>query len=176
MADLCSSVGVSRAFKQLNSDQKTKILQNTKPVNTKNATKTWLKCFNDYLKSKQLGNIIEEIATDELANIFFDFWAELVPTEASSKKKIEGINKENNVPRYANTTLKCIRAAINRHLKKNRSIDIMKDPRFTRSNEMFKAMQKEGKRQGKGSIKHKSTISQEDFQTFTRLFLTLHET
>ena len=75
------------------------------------------KCFSDYLRIKKLGNIIEEISMDDLANILYDFWVEIVPTETSTNIKIGDNNKENGVPRYTNTTLKCIyeRKQINRY-------------------------------------------------------------
>ena len=94
MAEACSSVGASRAFKQLNNNDKLNILQNTKAANTKNATKTWLKCFNDYLRVKKLGNIIEEISMDDLANTLYEFWVDIVPTETSTNKKTGDNNKK----------------------------------------------------------------------------------
>ena len=152
-----------RVFKTKTEENRQNILENSVPKNTKSATKTWVTCFNQYLQHKEIANIIEEVTTDDLAKILYDFWSEVSPTEKGlqQRKKTQikkEINSENeDEPRYSNSTLSCIRAGINRHLKTKRGVDMISDTRFTKANEMFKAVTKEGKKNGMGATRHKET-------------------
>lgn len=123
--------------------------------NTKKATKVWMNVVTAYIKEKQLGVCIEEIPTDQLPTFLFNFYSEV---------------RKDNKDLYSNTSLKAMRAAINRHLKETRSLDIVADSRFIRCNELFKGVQLEGKKAGKGTVKHKDEIEPEDFEKLQDYF------
>ena len=72
---------------------------------------------------------VDEITTEQLPDALENFYSEI------TKKKIGSGTAE-----YKNSTLKCIRAGINRYYKSNRSLDIIADPKFIQANEMFKGM------------------------------------
>ena len=97
-------------FKTLYQAEKHKIKKKSKAESTHQATKVSVNCFNNYLIEKDLSDI-ENIQTDELPNILEDFYSEIC------KKKGESAE-------YKNSTVKCIRAGINRHFKSTRSLDI----------------------------------------------------
>lgn len=107
----------------------------------------WLNIVSCYMKEKKLGLCIEEITDEDLPNFLFKFYSE--------------VRKENG-QLYSNTSLKSMRAAINRHIKETRSIDIVANPKFMRTNELFKGVQLQGKKAGKGTVKHKEHIDPED--------------
>lgn len=115
--------------------------------NTQKATKVWLNVVSAYMKEKNIGFCIEEVTTEELPNFLFKFYSE--------------VRKENGEI-YSNTSLKGMGAAINRHIKETRSIDIVSDPKYMHTNELFKGVQLQGKKGGKGTIKHKEHIDPED--------------
>ena len=92
--------------------------------------------------AKENGKTIDDIGTEDLPDILYNFWSEVIPTDAVNKKK--KTDKENisaSEKRYANTTLNCMRAAINRHLKETRSVDMMKDAKFTKAKSNFERRQ-----------------------------------
>lgn len=128
--------------------------QRVKP-NTKKATQTWLKCLNDYLKEKEIAENLDAVSDEQLPQVLFDFYTEVRSTKNQT---------------YKNTTLRCLRAGINRYVKEKRSIDIVLDRRFIQTNEIFKGIQKEGKKLGKGSIKHKDVIESEDMEKLQDYF------
>ena len=78
-------------------------------------------------------------------------------TDAQYKSTTDGSEQK-----FKNTTMNSIRAGINRYMKESRGVDIIKDDRFTRSNEMFKSVKKTNKKEGKGSVQHKQPICEED--------------
>ena len=116
-------------FKTVEQSDKQDILKNRKALNTNKATKCWVNCLMEYLLEKNYP-VLEDITTDDLPSILSDFY-----TEVSKKKSSYDGSKE-----YKNTTLKCIRSEINRYFRETRSLDIISDPRFISSNEMFQGM------------------------------------
>ena len=68
----------------------------------------------------------------DLPEVLFKFYAEVQPKKIDPSKP--------NTDTYANTTLLCVRAGINRQIKEKRGIDIINDVRFVKSNELFKGM------------------------------------
>ena len=105
-------------------------MDNKSTENPKRATKTRLKCFNEYIQEKEIANIIEEVTNADMPDVLFKFYSEV--------HKVKGDNDDET--RYASTTLRCIRSGINRYMKEKRSIDIISDPRFIKSNELFIAI------------------------------------
>lgn len=155
MAEQSPSHTKNKRFLSKNKKEKQSTLDSRVAPSTKKATQTWLKCLNDYVCEKEVATNIDEVTDDDLPNLLFDFY-----TEVRSKKN----------QTYKNTTLCCLRAGINRYMKEKRSIDIVSDKRFIRSNEMFKGVQKEGKKIGKGFIKHKDIIESEDMERLLDFF------
>lgn len=139
----------------LNNDEMQNILDERQKDNTKKATKTWLKCINEYVKDKKFGTDLDAVTDEDLPKVLFKFY-----TEARTVKN----------ERYKNSTLKCIRAGVNRHIKETRGIDIVSDKRFIRCNEVFKGVQKQGKKAGKGSVKHKDVIESQDMERLQDYF------
>ena len=144
-------------------EERQKILFDAVPENTRNATKRALKHLNQYISTKNGGLTltIDDIGTEELPQLLYEFY-----TDAQYKSS----ESETTPEKYKNTTLNSIRAGINRHLKDQRGIDIIKDERFVRSNQMFKAVKKANKKEGKGNVDHKITISHEDMKKLDNYF------
>ncbi len=84
-------------FRQLNNEEKQKILDNRMAKNTKNATKLWIGYFKDFLQLERLPDI-DSVNTDELPSILENFFSGLQICPDQS---------------YKNSSLKCIRAAVN---------------------------------------------------------------
>lgn len=141
--------GVSSRFAIKTDDQRQEILDDRVKKNTKKATKVWLNVVTYYMKEKQLGVCIDEVTTENLPDFLYKFYSE--------------VRKENG-DLYSNTSLKAMRAGINRYIKETRSIDIVSDARFMRTNELFKGVQLQGKKAGKGRIKHKDHIEPQDME------------
>lgn len=155
MAEANASSVKKKRFLSKNKSEKQETLDGRVAPSTRKATQTWMKCLNDYLVEKEIGNSIDEVDTEKLPNILFDFYTEVRSTKNET---------------YKNTTLRCLRAGINRHMKETRSIDIVSDKRFIRCNEMFRGVQKEGKKNSKGSITHKEVIESEDLERLRDYF------
>ena len=72
--------------------------------------------------------------------------------------------KDATPKRYHNTTMKGIRAGINRYTKEKCNIDIISDKRFIRCNELFQGVLKENTAAGFGNVTHNDPISSEDLE------------
>ena len=116
--------------------------------NTKEATNTWLTCLNDYLKEKNIAQLIKDVEDTDLPEVLFKFFSEV------QTKKIDPEKPDSDT--YASTTLRCIRAGVN--------------VRFVKTNKLFQGMQKIGRKKGKGVIKHKKIIEAEDLQHLNDYF------
>ena len=143
-------------------EERNKILFDAVPENTRNATKSALNHLNEYIRQKNGGLqlTIDDIGTEELPQVMYEFY-----TDARYKSSNDG-----KLEKYKNTTLNSIRAGINRHLKDTRGVDIMKDERFVKSNQMFKAVKKENKKDGHGNVDHKISITASDMEKLDRYF------
>lgn len=142
-------------FKKVTSEKKEEIFDGRKRDSTKRATKLWMKCLNDYLAENDLPNS-EEIETDQLPKVLEDFYVELRKADCEGEYKL--------------STLKCIRAAINRHYKEKRCLDILADKRFIRSNEMFQGVTRRAKFEGRGETQSKPAIEPEDLEALNTYF------
>lgn len=114
-----------------------------------------MKCFNDYLAEKEKPDA-DTISTDDLPDILSDFYTELRKSDAEGE--------------YKTSTLKCIRAALNRYFKGTRSLDILSDPRFICSNEMFSGVTKKAKEEGRGEIDSRPPIEEDDMKKISTYF------
>ena len=68
--------------------------------------------------------------------------------------------------------MKCIRAALNRHFKATRGLDIISDSRFIGANEMFRRMTRKDKKEGRGETQSMPTIEPKDFTKLSNYFKT----
>ena len=119
------------------------------PGNTKNATKFAVKTFRAYLNEKNLPEDFENWTKAELDTRLRTFYAEM----RNAKCEI-----------YKRTSLLSIRSEIGRHLAKNQSFDIAKDPDFKSSNDLFSSILKKTHREGKGNVEHKDGITPPDIK------------
>ena len=128
--------------------------------------------FKDFLIENELGEV-DDILTDHLPKILQNFYPACKKTRKAKPKKNPDVC-DNTVTEddedYHNLTMKCIRAALNRYFRAKRGIDITSNEAFIPANEMFKAFQKKGKREGRGEIENKKAISDEDFQKLSDYF------
>ena len=161
-------------FKSTTKDVKEAIFNGRKADNTNRATITWVTCFKEYLTEKQL-KPKEQLSNAELASVLSDFYVEL------RKKKVKKITHKLGqdgkvVPEhddrdyYKNTSLKCLRAALNCHFKATRNIDIINNEIFIQSNEMFQGVTKKGKCKGRDEIESKLPIEEEDMEKISNYF------
>ena len=155
-------------FGSVSTEDKDKIFKERKSLNTNRATATYVKCLNDYLNEKQLP-AEDQIPTVDLPQILSDFYVEV--RKKKSTQNNHKVTKGGKVippsptgNDYKNTSLMCIRAALNRHFKSTRSIDIIANEQFIQCNEMFKGVTKKGKREGRGEIDSRPPIEPEDLQ------------
>ena len=150
---------------QHSEEDRKKLLHDAIPENTRNSTKAALKHLNEFIKVKndQLDITVENILTEELPQLLYEFY-----TDARYKSSSNNSGKE--LEKYKNTTLNAMRAGINRYLKDERGLDIIKDSRFVRSNQMFKAVKKANKKEGNGNIDHKKPIIPDDMTKLDQYF------
>lgn len=142
-------------FKTVHQPEKDNIMDGRIRENTKKATDCWMRCLNDYLKEKKLPKV-DNIETKDLPQILSDFYTELRKVDCEGE--------------YKTSTLKCIRAAINRYFKEKRSLDILQDQRFIQSNEMFKGVTRKAKAEGRGEVESRPPIEPEDMKKISAYF------
>lgn len=152
----CSDNGVSSRFLSLQENDRSKIRESRNKANTKNATKLWKNLLNQYLIEKDIAASIEHVTDADLPKVLEKFYSEI-----RTKKTHE---------RYKNSSLRAIRAGVNRFIKDSRGIDIISDPKFMRTNDLFKGVTKENKEAGKGNVQHKVPISSEDLERLQDYF------
>lgn len=152
----CSDAGVSSRFLSLKTADRNLILTDRNKKNTQNATKLWKNLIDQYILEKELGANLEAIEDDKLPELLEQFYAD--------------IRTKKDHDRYKNSSLRAIRAGINRFIKESRSIDIIADKRFIRANELFKGVAKQNKQAGKGTVNHKSPILSEDLEKLQDYF------
>ena len=161
-------------FKSTTREQKDVIYNARKSENTNRATRTWVTCFNEYLAEKNLPHEAD-LDLQDLPSILADFYVELrkknvkkIAHKLGDGGKVVPQNAE--LDDYKNTSLKCIRAALNRHFKGTRNIDIISNPLFIQCNEMFQGVTKKGKRESRGEIDSKPPIEPEDLDKIAEYF------
>ena len=152
---------VSKAvFRDRTNDEKHKLLEEKDKKSTQRATKGYVNQLNAFLTLKHYPSA-DELKTEDLPDILYEYYAAVRPQKDED---------------YCVQTLKCIRAALNRFFKPKLGIDITKDTRFVRANEMFKAMTVQSKRNGKGVKKSTPTITQLDLERIAEYFCNDHVT
>ena len=135
----------------------------------------WVTCFNEYLIEKQL-KLEPELLIEQLPQILSDFYVDL------RKKNVKKIahklgdtgkiipQSNDQCEDYKNTSLKCIQAALNRHFKVTRNLDIITNESFIQCNKMFQGVTKKGKREGTGEVESKPPIEPEDMEKMSNYF------
>ena len=152
-------------LKSLSEKEKNAIMQARSSDNTNKATKLWVDVLREYIEEKDMG-ILKEVLDADLSKLLSDFYTEIKKKEKPQAKK----RKENSEEEYKNSSLQCMRAALNRYFKEKRGINIINDDRFIQANEMFRGVTKQGRRQGRGSSEHKKPINSDDMKTLTKYF------
>lgn len=153
MADEKNKKGKKRPFATVNEEKKDYIMNKRNKPNTNKATKLWMNCFQEYLEEKNHPKV-EDIEDSQLPSILENFYTEV------RRKNLKENAQEDTM--YSNTTLRAIRAALNRYFKEKKGIDITSNSAFIKANELFTGVQKINKEEGRGTIKHKEIITQAD--------------
>ena len=144
-------------FKTLSKENKDQIMRERKAENTNKATKMWMDCFREYLAEKNLPPV-DQLKVEDLPPILKDFYTEVKPKNTPKKTKTskgnpedekENDNNEEELdPDYKNSSLRCMRAALNRYFKEHLGVDIINNELFVNANEMFHGVTKKGRREG----------------------------
>ena len=143
-------------YRELSTDDKQKLLKDKDKKNTQAATDRAIMNLSEYLRQKTLPEV-DAIMPDQLGEVLYDYYCAVQPQRGDDDQ-------------YCVQTLKCLRAALNRFFRKERGFDIVKDSEFIRSNEMFKAMCVDAKKNGKGVKKSYPPISQIDLERIAEYF------
>lgn len=104
------------------------------------------KTFRDFLRHKQYN---DENNVDKLPERLSEFYPSIRTLDGNFMKS---------------SSISAIRYSLRRVFKRIFDIDIMKDERFVKSNEVYSAVLKTLKREGNGSVEHTPIISDEDIQ------------
>ena len=155
-ADTTSACGkqVKDRYKQRTDIEKKNFLNNKDKKSTQQATEGYLNRFIGYLQLKQHPKL-EDLEAKELNVILSDYYSAVQPRTKDG---------------YCVQTMKCMRAGINRHMRKTKGFDICKDTDFIKANEMFKAVCVEAKRNGLGVKRSTPKISQIDLERIQEYF------
>ena len=110
---------------------------------------------------------LEDIPTPDLPKILMDFYPSLRKSPKANKGKSSSksakeldenekpeVNYEEEGDHYKNSSLKCIRAALNRYFKEACGLNIIENPIFIQCYEMFKAVTKQGKESRNCALQH----------------------
>ena len=144
-----ADVKPKRRFAEISEKQLQTIVENKDAVDTKRSTNQAVKIFREYLVEKAQSNDFESFSPSELDTFLGKFYAEA---------------RNRNGELYKKSSLTTMRFGLSRHIINALDIDIMKDLRFKNSNTIFKAVSKDLKRQGLGSVDHYPPIEVVDLQ------------
>ena len=150
-------------FASLSNDDMKRILAEKDSQNTVKVNKNSSRIFEAYLREQNWIFRTEDgvvtswvyAAPDELAKALTSFYA--------------GARTQNS-EHYKKTTMLTIRNGLNRYVNAQRkeaglhNIDLTRDAAFNECNEMFKAMGKVLKREGKANVEHYPAIATEDLK------------
>ena len=141
-------------FKDRTNLQIDKLLDKKDKKSTQRATDGFLRQFSDFLSVRNYAKI-DELQVLNLNDILYEFYSSV-----QTQKEQE----------YSVQNLKCLRAELNRHFRKTLGIDMAKDAMFVKANEMFKAVQVESKKKGKGVKNSIPPITPIDLERITEYF------
>ena len=103
-----------------------------------------------------------DITTDELPQVLESFYSKV-------QKKPKS-DKSDDAESYKNIKMRTIRAAIARFYRETRSLDIISNEQFIRTNAVFTGLQKINKKKGLGTIQRKTAVSETDMQKLMEYF------
>ena len=159
-SDASVKIKTKRVFKDRSNEQKETLLEGKDKKSTQRATSGALRQFLDYLELKNLPKLHAITDPSQLNAILSDFYTALRPLKDAED--------------YCVQSLKCIRSGLNRFMRKDKGWDICNDPPFVKSNEMFKAVCVEAKKNGKGCCRSTPTISDIDLERLSEYFCDDH--
>ena len=133
MTDADCKKDINFQFNDRNNEEIQKLLEGKDKKNTQKSTKSALKQLREYLLLKNEPDI-HDLDPAKLPDILFNFYALVKPRTGE---------------RYSTQSLKCIRATLNRWFKAEKGIDIIKDPGYVRTNEIFKGVLVDARKNGK---------------------------
>ena len=142
----------SLSFQLLSENELQHLLEGTDAISTKRSIKFGIAKFEAFLRLKQLE--LAEIAAAErprLDGVLREFYASL------------GLRREDG-SWYSKKSMQAIRYGVQRYFLDNYNFDICDKATFSQSVKMFKAVLIKLKKDGKGSVKHKTAISGSDMQ------------
>ncbi len=141
-------------FKNISTEERETILAGRNSESTNKATKSILKVFAQYAQEKSLPPL-DDIPVDELPEILYCFYSDLCRQDGAE---------------YKLSSIKCIRAGLNRHMKETRNIDIIADVRFAKTNELFCGVAAKARKEGRGSVSNFPVIEDEDLTQIGQYF------
>ena len=167
-------------FREVTNVKKQHVMQGRKSENTHRATKLWIDLLKDFLTENKHPDI-SEVSNVDLPSILENFYVavrskrKVEIKQAEQSQNLEESEQENNNDddedcMYSNSTMKAIRAALNRFFKETRKIDISSDSNFIHANEIFQGLLKINKSKGRGTVVHKKPLSNEDLENLFNYF------
>ena len=137
-------------FQLLDDDQLQDLIDSADSKNTKNTVKYAVRIFEGYLQiiNTDLDNV-NKLPNSELDKLLQKFYA--------------GVRQKNG-SLYCKKSMLSIRFGLQRHFLNAKNVDIVKHEDFANSSRVFKCFSATLKRKGKGVVKHKSAIPQEDME------------
>ncbi len=148
------ATNVSSCFKDISEQEKDEIFKNRQSKSTQYSTQLWLRMFQEFLDVKNQPKV-DKLSDAELCDALHDFYPSIQKKDLFDMKT---------------TTLKAGRAALNRHFKQSRGLDIISDPAFLVANEMFKGVTVRNKQNGLGIVQHKKVIPKQDMEKLEMYF------
>ena len=143
---------------QLEEEDLQKLEADSVPVNTKKQTSWGLKKFTQWLEERKISCDLHTVSPAELNGILRKFLAEV---------------KTNKKTDLTPSALTGIRAAIHRTVTGqpiSRSINILKDVKFTQANKMFEVVCKSHYKRGNPKSQHKNPIEAGDMEKLNSYF------
>ena len=141
-------------FKNSSTEERESILAGRNSDSTNKATKSILKTFAQYAQEKNIAQL-DEISEDDLPEILFRFYSDLCRQDGAE---------------YKLSSIKCIRAGLNRHLKESRNVDIISDVRFAKTNELFHGVAAKARKEGRGCVSNFPVIEDKDLTQIGNYF------
>ena len=138
-----------KRFGELNEEGLDILIDNKDSKNTKSVIRKSVNIFREYLIETGKDPQFEDYESENLAQELSKFW---------------GNARQKNGERYKTKSMQNIRYGIKRYMLDNKSIDIVKDVEFKRSNSGYKAVSVDLKKRGLGDTVHKDIITEDDMK------------
>ena len=140
-------------FASTSAEERSKLIDDAIPDNTKRSTGTWVRAFSDYCPDLDL----KTCSATELSPKLEGFYADLRKQDGSVYKRASYV---------------AARGALQRHLSSlDRTFSIYKDKEFGKANAILDGVLKANKRSGQEqAVEHKSALSAEDWDLLQAYF------